>query len=117
LFVVGPPPQRVVVAEQALEEPPALGRIIRQGRCRVHGTDYTRILMLCKSLSDEFPWFFAGMEAAGRNRLRRPAVSRSMPERIMASCDGSSSTPSRSPASGTWKQPASSRLYQMAKPS
>jgi hypothetical protein len=110
-------PQRVVAAEQVLEEPPALGRIIGRERCRVHGIDYTRSLMLCESISDEFSWFFGGIEAAGRNRLRRRAVSRSMPERIMASRAGSSSMPSRSPASGTWKEPTSSRLYQIARPS
>src|SRR5262249_3115330 len=33
-----------------------------------------------------------------------------MPERINASCAGLSSMPSRRPASGTWKEPASSRL-------
>jgi hypothetical protein len=100
-LVLGLPPQRVVAAEQVLEGPPALGRIIGQVRCQVHGTDYIRSLLLCKSLSDEFPWLFGGMEAAGRNRRRRRAAFRSMPEGIMASCAGSSSMPSRSPASGT----------------
>jgi hypothetical protein len=119
LFGLGPLPQRIVAAEQVREEPPALGRIIGSVRCQVHGTDYIRTSMLCKSFSDEFSWFFVGTAArpAGRNRWRRRAVFRSMPERIMASCAASSSMPSRSPASGTWKPPTSSRLYQMAKPS
>ena len=118
VLILGPAAaaQRVVAAEQVREEPPALGRVIGQERCRVHGTDYTPLLLLCKHLPDESPWFSGGMEAAGRNRRRRAAL-RSMPERIMASCAGSSSMPSRSPASGTWKQPTSSRLYQMARPS
>src|SRR5271156_5154961 len=117
VLVLGLPPQRVAAAEQVLEEPPALGRIIGQVRCHVHDTDYTRISLLCKSLSDEFSSYFGGIRPAGRNRRRRRAAFRSMPERIMASCAASSSMPSRSPASGTWKQPTSSRLYQMAKPS
>ena len=44
VLVLGLPPQRVVAAEQVLEEPPALGRIIGQVRCHVHGTDYTRVI-------------------------------------------------------------------------
>jgi hypothetical protein len=44
-----------VAAEQVVEEPPALGRVIGQERCRVPGIDYTRALLLCKSISHEFP--------------------------------------------------------------
>ena len=41
VLVLGLPPQRVAAAEQVLEEPPALGRIIGQVRCHVHDIDYT----------------------------------------------------------------------------
>ncbi len=34
-------PQRVVAAEQVVEEPPAFGRVVRKVRCHAHDMDYT----------------------------------------------------------------------------
>ena len=57
------------------------------------------------------------IQPACRNRLRWRAFFRSIPARIMASCAGWSSMPSPAAVAGISKEPASSRLYQMARPS
>ena len=62
-----------------------------------HNMNYSRIFMLGKSSAADFLGF-SGIQPACWNRLRWRALFMSIPERIMASCAGWSSTPS--PAGG-----------------
>src|SRR5262249_19141140 len=109
-------PQLIVAAQQVIEQPPAFRRIIGEVVQDAHNMNYTRSFMLCKSTAKNFTRFL-GPQPARWNRLRCGAVCRSIPERSMASCAGWSSTPSAAPPWGSWKEPASRRLYQMARPS
>ena len=54
LGVLGLLPQLVVAAEQVVDQPLVLTRIVRQAWCDAHHTNYTRSFMLCKSSSDDF---------------------------------------------------------------
>ena len=116
LSVFGLPPQLVVAAKQVVEQPLALLRIVGETWDDAHNMNYRRVFMLFKSIGADFLPFL-GIQPACRNRLRWRALFRSIPERIMASCAGWSSMPSRSAVRGISKVPASSRLYQMARPS
>ena len=112
LGVLGLLPQLVVAAEQVVNQPLVLTRIVRQAWCDAHHTNYTRSFMLCTSSSViQTP---AGTRPGSWNRLRCRAVRRSMPERSMASSAGYISIPSPAATWGIWKEPVSSRLYQMA---
>jgi len=108
-------PQRGVAAKQVVEQPLAFTGIIREVWCDAHDMSYTRSFMLFQSTSADFSRFSA--QPARWNRLRWRALRRSIPERSMASCAGWSSTPSWATAAGNWKEPDSSRLYQIANPS
>ena len=44
-FGLGLLPQRVVAAEQVVEEPPERGRVIGEMQCHAHDMDYTRSFM------------------------------------------------------------------------
>ena len=48
LSVFGLLPQLVVAAEQVVEQPLALLRIVREMWCDAHDMNYTRVFMLCQ---------------------------------------------------------------------
>ena len=116
LGVFGLLPQLVVAAEQVVEQPRAWTRIVRQAWCDAHHTNYTRSFMLCKSSSDDFR-HLPGLGRGAGTACVAAQLRRSMPERSMASCAGGISIPSPVATGGIWKEPVSSRLYQMARPS
>ena len=84
LSVFGLLPQLVVAAEQVVEQPLAIARIVRESWCDAHNMKYTRSFMLFQCSSDAFIGF-SGL-SRGWNRLRWRAVRRSIPESSMASC-------------------------------